>query len=143
MKITIKIALLLTMVLGLAACSKEKKIERTLLKNDGIWDVTSVHHMYYSYDSLVHDTTWHDQEAFIFHKGGMFERENSDVTGTWMNTDDDIVITLNQSAMNGSNIYVLKIIEGSKDEMILERSRKVVDMGVWTSIDTYQIKRRK
>lgn len=39
--------------------------------------------------------------------------------------------------MNGFNIYVLKIIEGLKDEMILERFRKVVDMGVWMSIDIY------
>ncbi|MNK09037.1 hypothetical protein D3C87_269860 [compost metagenome] len=144
MKITIHLALFFTLaVLGLSACSKEKKIERSLFKKDGVWDVTSVHHLYYSYDSLISDETYYTHPAFVFYKRGKFEWENGSVTGTWLNTDDDIVITLDQPSLNSSNVYIFQIIEESKGEMTLKRTRSVVDMGSWTSIDTYRIKRRK
>lgn len=130
-------------VIGLSSCSKEKKIERALIKKDGIWDVTSFHYKWYSYDSLSGESTTSDHPAFVFHKDGRFEWENGNITGTWLNTDDEIVITLDQPSMNNSNIYILKIIEESKDEMTLKRRRWYVDMGSWTQDATYQIKRRK
>lgn len=142
MRITAGFILLAAIIFsGLSACTKEKKLERSLLKKEGIWDVTNVHGKFYYYDSLISESHSTDNAAFVFHKNGKFEQGNS--TGTWLNTDDEIVITLNEPSMNNTNVSIFKIIKESKNEMTLQRNYEVVDMGVWKTISTYEIKRRK
>ncbi|WP_300665118.1 hypothetical protein [Fluviicola sp.] len=145
MRITIKSVLLLAIIFsGLSACTKEKKLERSLLKKEGVWDVVNVHNMYYSYDSLINESNSTDHTAFVFQKGGKFSWENGNDTGTWFNTDNEIVITLvNQWSYNNNNVLIFRVIEESKNEMTLEYAKLTVDMGVWKSVTTYRIKRRK
>lgn len=142
MGITIKSILLLAIIFsGLSACTKEKRLERSLLKKEGVWDIVNIHTLYYSYDSLISESNSTDNVAFVFHKGGKLEKGN--ITGTWLNTDDEIIITLNTSSLNNNNVSIFKIMKESKNEMTLQSKHWVVDMGSWTSIKTYQIKRRK
>lgn len=142
MRITAGIILLSAIIFsGLSACTKEKKLERSLLKKDGVWDVANVHALHYYYDSLISESNSSDNAAFVFHKNGKFEQGNS--TGTWLNTDDEIVITLNEPSLNNTNVSIFKIIKESKNEMTLQRNYLIVDMGVWKTVSTYQVKRRK
>lgn len=145
-KITKLLFLFAVFLFGLTACSKEKKIERSLLKKDGVWDVVNYHRLTYSdTDSLIDEEIDTDFAIFNFYKDGSFKWQiNSDspagYDGTWLNTDDEIVIALDQFSYHGPNVF--KIINKSKNEMTLESITRFPDIATYKHVETYQIKRR-
>lgn len=150
MRITIKSILLLAIVfLGLSACSKEKKIERSLIKKDGIWDVVNVHRLSYNNDGSVHSESNSDNYAtFVFLKKGKFEwytfNSSTELVheGIWVNTDDELMITRPKSLIPGNDAWVFEIVKQSKNEMTLHRISKKPDIVSYKDEVTYQLKRR-
>lgn len=138
--------IILAVFSGLAACSKEKKTERSLLKKEGVWDISNYHLLIYnSEDSLIQDNSHDNYGTFSFHKDGAFEWENTGENpfkyeGNWMNTDDEIMIALDDFSYHGPDIF--KIIEQSKNEMTLQTITKMPDIVYLKIIETYRIKRR-
>ena len=151
MKITINLALFFTLaLLGLSACSKEKKIERSLQKKDGTWDVVNCHVMSYNDDGTFYGEYNYDNYAtFVFHKNGKFEWFSFNTStdpiheGTWLNTDEELMINRpGSSLIPGNEAWVFKIVKESKNEMTLHRISRKPDIVVFKDDATYQLKRR-
>lgn len=109
--------------IGLASCSKEKRIERQLVKKDGKWKITSVDYKYYVQNTLQASTNFSNAGTIEFNKKGSFVMtitlSGSPVTsgGTWTNSKDEITMT------SDGTTTVLKILEGpKKDKMDLEQT---------------------
>jgi hypothetical protein len=109
--------------IGLASCSKEKRIERQLVKKDGTWKITSVDYKYYVNNSLQGSGNYPNAGTIEFNKKGSFVMtitlSGSPVTsgGTWTNSKDAITLTADGTTS------VLKILEGpKKDKMDLEQT---------------------
>ncbi len=124
MKSITKLLLLLSVfAIGLAACSKEKRVERQLIKKDGKWKITSVDYKYYQNNVLGASMNFPNAGTIEFDKEGSFvmtitlsgSPETS--TGTWTNSEDEITVTSN------GETTVLKIADGpKKGEMQLEET---------------------
>nr|WP_294861717.1 hypothetical protein [uncultured Fluviicola sp.] len=109
--------------IGLASCSKEKRIERQLVKKDGKWKVTSIDYKYYLDNSLQESANFPNAGTIEFSKKGSFVMmlalNGSPETygGTWTNSKDAITI------ISDGNTSVLKIVDGpKKDKMSLEET---------------------
>jgi hypothetical protein len=100
--------------IGLASCSKEKRIERQLVKKDGKWKITSVDYKYYLENELQASQNFANAGTIEFSKKGTFimtiTSSGSPETsaGTWTNTEDKITIVTDGTAS------VLKISNSSK-----------------------------
>jgi hypothetical protein len=147
MKISQYLFFAVLFALGTFSCSKEKKTERMLLKKDGVWDVKEYHLLVYNADdSLILESNQTNYASFVFHKNGDFEWSSygsapSSPNGTWLNTDDELIVSLNANYYYGP--IVLKIIEKSKSEMTLQSITRMPDIAVYKDIATYRIQRRK
>lgn len=148
MKITINLALFFTMAfLGLLACSKEKKIERSLKRSVGEWNVTNYHSIYhlYSEDTMVFETNTDNYATYRFMNNGDFqssgEKGYNNYEGTWMNTEDELVIVGKDVNYYGSAL-VYKISEYSGDKMTLKRTEKGMDIDGFMKIETLKLERR-
>ncbi len=84
--------------LVLTACSKEKNIERQLIKKDGKWQITVVDYKYYVNNELQSSANFPSPGTIEFNKKGTFvmtltlngSAEKSG--GTWTNTKDNITL---------------------------------------------------
>lgn len=117
--------LLLTAILavGLASCSKEKRIERQLIKKDGKWKITSVDYKYYVANTLQSSANFPNAGTIEFNKKGSYVMtitlSGSPETsgGTWTNGKDNITL------ISDGTTSVLKIMEGpKKGKMDLEET---------------------
>lgn len=151
MKITIKITLLLTMGLGLAACSKEKKIERSLQRFKGVWEVTNYHSLYYHYfeeDTVFSEQNIDNYATFRFFNNGNFESTGdnyylyNNYEGTWMNTEDELIIMGEDVDYYGTAL-VYQIIGQSGNQMTLTRTIYKNDIQWFKKIETLQLKHLK
>ncbi|WP_343637725.1 hypothetical protein [Fluviicola sp.] len=108
--------------MGLASCSKEKRIEKNLARKDGKWDVESYEYKYYyngtyyPYDSF----TYTNAGSFVFEKNGTYtwtfiaDGESDISTGTWSNSGDELTLVQNSSTVK------FKILEESKKKIKIE-----------------------
>jgi hypothetical protein len=58
--------------IGLASCSKEKRIENQLVKKNGKWKVTSIDYKYYLNNELQQSTNFPNANTIKFSKKGSF-----------------------------------------------------------------------
>lgn len=126
---------------ALAACSKEKKIERALIKKDGKWKVTSIDYKYYVNNQLQTSANYPNAGTIEFSKKGSFvmtitlsgSPQNSG--GTWTNNKDNITLIAN------GETTVLRIADGpKKDKMTLEETNYDNSSGGKETL-TYYLKR--
>lgn len=123
MKNVTKILILLVVfAMGLASCSKEKRIEKNLARKDGKWDVESYEYKYYyngtffPYDSF----TYTNAGNFVFEKNGTYiwtfiaDGDTDVSTGTWSNSGDELTLVQNSDALK------FKILEESKKKIKIE-----------------------
>lgn len=109
--------------IGLASCSKEKRIENQLVKKDGKWKITSVDYKYYQNNNLESSSNFPNAGTIEFNKGGSFvmtitlSGSPETIGGTWTNSKDAITI------ISDGNTSVLKITDGpKKGKMTLEET---------------------
>ena len=115
MKMFTKVLFLFAILfVGLSSCSKEKRIERQLIKKDGKWKITSLDYKYYAGNQLQGAATIPNAGKIEFSKKGTFVMTISiggspeTMVGTWTNSKDAITIMADGS---GS---ILNISEGPK-----------------------------
>ncbi|TSJ39067.1 lipocalin family protein [Fluviicola chungangensis] len=124
MKMYAKIlSLFLVLLIGLSACSKEKRIEKQLIKKDGKWKITSVDYKYYQNNVMESSMNFPNAGTIEFDKKGSFvmvitlNGSPQTVGGTWTNSEDEITII----ADGGTT--VMKITDGpKKGKMTLEET---------------------
>lgn len=124
MKTHIKIlSLLVVLLVGFSSCSKEKRIEKQLIKKDGKWKITSVDYKYYLDNELSYSENYPNAGTIEFDKKGtciltITLTGVAEVTaGTWTNSEDNITITAN------GETTVMRIVEGpKKGKMDLEET---------------------
>lgn len=122
MKITKLLLLLSIVALGFTGCSKEKRIEKNLVRKEGKWNVQTYDYKYY------YSNTYYPNESFSYSNAGniVFEKNgtyiwtftadgSSDIsTGTWSNTADELTLIEDSDALK------FKILDESRKEMKLE-----------------------
>lgn len=122
MKVFTKISVVVSILLiGLASCSKEKRVENQLTKKDGKWDVKSVEYRYYLAGSVQESATYPATGSMQFKKNGSFFMNivigagfSLTSSGTWTNTEDQINLLANGQAS------IIEIKEGpKKDKLVL------------------------
>jgi hypothetical protein len=122
MKVFTKISVVVSVLLiGLASCSKEKRVENQLTKKDGKWDVNSVEYRYYLGGSVQESATYPATGSMQFKKNGSFFMNivigagfSLTSSGTWTNTEDQINLLSNGQAS------IIEIKEGpKKDKLVL------------------------
>jgi hypothetical protein len=121
MKKVAKLLLVLSVIaVGLAGCSKEKRIERHLYRKDGKWNNTLYEYKYIEGGSVTYSEVYANAGYIEFDKNGSYvwtfiSDGDSDVeAGTWTNTEDQLTMISNSVALQ------FKILEESKKEMKLE-----------------------
>ena len=126
---------------ALAACSKEKKIERALIKKDGKWTITSVDYKYYVNNELQASSNSPNAGTIEFNKKGSFvmtvtlSGSPQNAGGTWTNSEDNITLIAN------GETTVLKITDGpKKDKMTLLETNYDNSTGEKETL-TYYLKR--
>lgn len=125
MKKISKYLLLMSLVALLAACTKEKKIERWLKKGVGEWQVTSFQSKHYQNGVLQSDGEIKYFGKYVFDEKGTFfmisyndsaqTNVGYEAAGSWTNSKD--VIYLNYK---DGGVEEMKILEMKKDKMKLE-----------------------
>lgn len=125
----------------LAACSKDKKIERALIKKDGKWTITSVDYKYYVNNELQASANYPNAGTIEFNKKGSFvmtvtlSGSPQNAGGTWTNSEDNITLIAN------GETTVLKITDGpKKDKMTLVETNYDNSTGEKETL-TYYLKR--
>ncbi|AEA44421.1 hypothetical protein [Fluviicola taffensis] len=99
---------------GLASCSKVKRVENQLTKKEGKWDVKSVDYKYYLDGSVEESDNYPATGTMEFKKNGSFFLNiflgvvPLTSSGTWTNTEDQITLIANGQPS------VLKITDGPK-----------------------------
>lgn len=109
-------------VLVFTACSKEKRIERHLVRKEGKWNVSTYDYKYYYNNTFYPNESYTYTGAgnFVFEKNGTYiwttimDGDTDISTGTWENTADELTLVQNSFALK------FKILEESKKEMKLE-----------------------
>ena len=110
-----KILLVLSVfAIGFAGCSKEKKIERQLVKKEGEWRITSLDYKYYQFNELAYSVNFPNVGTIEFNKNGsvtmttQLSGSPETAAGTWSNSDDEVVLVIE------GETTVMKIAEGPK-----------------------------
>lgn len=124
MKMHVKIlSLFAVLLIGLSACSKEKRIEKQLIKKDGKWKITSIDYKYYQNNVLGSSENYPNAGTIEFDKKGTcvltitLSGSPEAVAGTWTNSEDNITITAN------GETTIMKITDGpKKGKMTLEET---------------------
>lgn len=112
------------LAIGLTSCSKEKQVERQLIKKDGKWNIKSVNYKYYVGSEQQAAESYPAAGTMEFKKGGSYMLNISfgggvyeTSSGTWTNTEDKITVIADGEAT------VLKITDGpKKGKMVLEQT---------------------
>lgn len=124
MKTPVKIlSLLVLLLIGFSSCSKEKRIEKQLIKKDGKWKITSIDYKYYQNNVLGYSENYPNAGTIEFDKKGTcvvtitLSGSPEANAGTWTNSEDNITITSN------GETSVMKITSGpKKGKMTLEQT---------------------
>lgn len=123
MKKATKLLLILSLfALVFTACSKEKRIERHLVRKEGKWNVETYDYKYYYNNTFFPNESYTYSGAgnFVFEKNGTYvwttimDGDTDISTGTWENTADELTLVQNSFTLK------FKILEESKKEMKLE-----------------------
>ncbi len=140
-KITKILFLFAVLSVALAACSKDKRIEKTLVKKDGRWKITSIDYRYYVNNQEQSSALIPSPGSIEFNKKGTFvmtltlngSLEKSG--GTWTNTEDNITLVAD------GGVTILAIIEGpKKDKMKLKETNSDDSTGEKETL-TYSLER--
>jgi hypothetical protein len=117
----IKILPILALIFLVAtACSKQKKLERTLHKKNGTWNIDSYNYNEYENNVLVSSQTYVNAGTYVFADNGTgtatFKIDgDSEVNAfTWTNTDDKITTIID------GEVIIFNVKNQSKKEMELE-----------------------
>ena len=117
------LSLFIVLLIGFSSCSKEKRIEKQLIKKDGKWKITSVDYKYYQNNVLGSSENYPNAGTIEFDKKGTcvltltLSGSPETTAGTWTNSKDNITITAN------GGTSVMKITEGpKKGKMDLEET---------------------
>lgn len=124
MKMYAKIlSLVIVLLIGFSSCSKEKRIEKQLIKKDGKWKITSIDYKYYQNNELGASQNYPNAGTIEFDKKGTcvltitLSGSPQTSAGTWTNSEDNITITAD------SETTVMKIASGpKKGKMTLEET---------------------
>ena len=124
MKMLTKVLFLFAVLfIGLSSCSKEKRIERQLIKKDGKWKITSIDYKYYLDNELNYSENYPNAGTIEFDKKGTcvltitLSGSPEVSSGTWTNSEDNITITAD------GETTVMRIAEGpKKGKMDLEQT---------------------
>jgi hypothetical protein len=116
---TFYIFLISFLILALGACSKDKKIERSLVKFDGLWNIDMEHfEIYNDYEVAVSYTVTNigfmqflRKEKMIWTYTGGDEHVSSE--GVWSNTEDELFMNVD------GDKQTYQILEFSKDRIHL------------------------
>lgn len=101
-------------VVGFSSCSKEKRIERQLIKKDGEWKITSINYKYYVNNDLQESSNYPNAGTIEFNKNGTLvmtitvDGSPEVFGGTWSNSKDEITI------ISDGDASIMKIIDGPK-----------------------------
>lgn len=143
MKSLAKLLLVLSVfAIGFSSCSKEKRIERHLVRKEGKWNVDTYDYKYY-YNSTYYPNdsyTYSSAGNFVFEKNGTYiwttimDGDTDASTGTWTNTADEITLVQNSFSLK------FKILEESKKEMKLEYTETD---GIEKEVYTLTLKKEK
>jgi len=121
MKNVTRVLLLLSVIaIGFSSCSKEKRIERHLYSKSGKWNNTLYDYKYYNNGTQESSIVYQNAGYIDFEKDGKYtwvltaDGNTEASTGTWTNTETDLIMTENGSTT------AFKILEESKSEMKLE-----------------------
>lgn len=119
------------LLIGLASCSKEKRVENQLTKKDGKWEIRSVEYRYYLNGSVQQSATYPATGTMEFKKKGSFIL-NAVVgtglyltsSGTWTNTENQITL------LSDGQPSILEIKDGpKKGKMTLVETESYPDSG--------------
>lgn len=132
MKVFTKILFVVSVLLiGLASCSKEKRVENQLTKKGGKWDVRSVEYRYYMGGSVQESATYPATGTMEFRKKGTYFLSivigggvSLSSSGTWTNTENQI------NLLSNGQPSVLEIKDGpKKGKMVLVETYSYPDSG--------------
>lgn len=123
MKMVTKVLFLFAILLvGFSSCSKEKRIERQLIRKDGEWKIASLEYRYYVSNELQAVGSYVNAGKIEFDKKGTFTMTTNlggvpeTTAGTWTNSEDEIIVSADGTTS------VLKIKDGpKKGKMRLEQ----------------------
>jgi hypothetical protein len=116
---TFYIFLISFLILALGACSKDKKIERSLVKFDGLWNVDMLYmEIYNSSEVIFADSSRNGgfiqflrEEKLVWTFTGGDEHLSFD--GVWSNTEDELYMNVS------GELETYQILEFSKDRIHL------------------------
>ncbi len=119
MKKTFYIFLISFLISALGACSKDKKIERSLVKLDGLWNIDMQYQeIYNSFEVILADTSTNigfiqflRKEKLVWTFTGSDEHLSFD--GVWSNTEDELFMNVD------GDKQTYQILEFSKDRIHL------------------------
>lgn len=119
MKKTFYIFLISFLTFAIGACSKDKKIERSLLKFDGLWNVDMLYiEIYNSSEMIAADSSTNSGFIEFFRKEKLVWTftggdEHLSFDGFWSNTEDELYMNVN------GDEQTYQILEFSKDKIHL------------------------
>jgi hypothetical protein len=119
MKKTFYIFLISFLIFALGACSKDKKIERTLVRLEGLWNVDMLYmEIYNSSEVLFADSSENGGFIEFLRKGKLLWTftggdEHISYDGVWSNTEDELYMKVSGEQ------HTYQILEFSKDRIHL------------------------
>lgn len=126
---------------GFSSCSKEKRIERQLIKKDGEWKITSINYKYYVNNDLQASSNYPNAGTLEFNKNGTLvmtitvDGSPEVFGGTWSNSKDEITI------ISDGDASIMKIIDGpKKGKIVLEETEYYNGTGE-KDVYTYNLER--
>jgi hypothetical protein len=119
MQKTFYIFLISFLAFALGACSKDKKIQRSLVKLEGLWNIDMQYHeIYNSFEVIFADTSTNIGFIQFLRKEKMISTYKSadglmSYDGVWSNTEDELYMNVNGDQRS------YEILEFSKDRIHL------------------------
>jgi len=111
------------------SCSKEQRIEETLWKGNGKWDIVSFRIDNFYDNEYVRSSLNEITGYFHFDKNGkgkqvfIFRSDTNTLSFTWSNSNDELFITF------GSTVYTYKILSCSRNFTVIQEIQESIDNG--------------
>lgn len=142
MKNVTKLLFVLSLIaFGFSSCSKEKRIERQLIKKEGKWKITSISYKYYLNNDLQQSESYANAGTMEFDKNGTvvltFTLDGSPETfgGTWTNSKDEVTI------ISDGEASIMKIIDGPKKDKLTLEETEYYNGSAEKDVYTYNLER--
>ncbi|MEI8193953.1 MAG: hypothetical protein WCG64_08810 [Flavobacteriia bacterium] len=144
-KIFISISII-SILLIFGSCSKEKQIERRLVKNEGIWNIDEISYRSFENNFETGTSTYSNVGSMEFKKDGTGSityinpgQPNEVYSFGWISTSDQLILNYDAPLMSGQ-IEILKILFQSRKEMRLEQTEESIFIGTtYKDVIVYKI----